>query len=148
MFGFGRRKKVAAKQEALEFGNQLVERINATLSDWRENALESRRTMFDQMFAERLTGLEPAEDLSYEMLAEIEALALTKNWVEHTDEYADEFMQMLGDEDIECVRLIGIEKELEGHVWRHIQEVSDLIDEDVNRTIVEALHRRGETPTQ
>ena len=148
MFGFGKRKKETAKQEAIELGNQLVERINATLLNWRKNALETRRTMVDQMFAERLTELEPTDDLSYEMLAEIEALALTKNWVEHADEYADEFMQMLGDEDIECVRLVGVEKELEGHIWRNIQEVSDLLDEDVNRTVAEALHRRGETPTQ
>ena len=147
MFGFAKRRKEAAKREAAELGDRLVERINLTLSYWRENALETRRTMFDQMFAERLTGLEPSDELTFEMLAEIEALALTKNWFENADEYTAEFMDLLGEEDIECIRLLEIESELQGHIWRNIQEVSDLLDEDVNRTISEALHRRGEVPT-
>ena len=147
MFGFGKRKKEAAKREALEIGNALVERINATLAYWRENGLENRRSMTENFFLERLVALEPTEELSFEMLAEIEALALTKNWVEGADEYAAEFMNMLSEDDIECISILGIEDEVRNHVWRHIQEVSDLLDEDVNRAIVEAVERRGETPT-
>ena len=147
MFGFRKRKNDLAKQEALEIGNRLVERFNLTLSTCRENDLEARRTMLDQMFAERLTGLEPTDELSFEMLAEIEALALTKNWFEQADKYADEFMSLLSEDDVDCIRVIGIEENVRGHVWRNIEEVSALLEEDLNRTILEALERRGETPT-
>ena len=147
VFGFGKRRKEAAKQEVLEIGNALVERINATLTHWRENGLEARRTIMENFFLERLVSLEPTDELSFEMVAEIEALALTKNWVEGAEQYAAEFMDMLSEDDIECIGVIGIEDDVKSHVWRNIQEVSDLLDEDVNRAIVEAVERRGETPT-
>jgi len=148
MFGWAKRRKTEAmKREAIEIGNRVVERVNSTLAYWRENDLENRRSMMDQFFAERMATLEPTEEMSFEMLAEIEALALTKNWHEGAEKYASEFMSMLDEEDVECIRLLGVEDELQKHVWRNIQEVTNLLDEDVNRTIAEALARRGESPT-
>ena len=147
MFGFGKRKREAAKQEALAIGLRHVEVVNATLEHWSTDVLNMRRGLLDEFFAERLVSIDGDDEMSYEMTAEIEALALTKNWLEGVESYANEFWQMLDEETIGVVDVLGIRDEVNQHVYDKISEASAMLERDVNLAIDEAITRRGEVPT-
>ena len=148
MFGFGKKRAhAAAKGEVIEIGQRAVEHVNAVLVDWRANALETHRAMLDEAFAERLVAIEPDEETSYEMLAEIEALALTKNWIEDVETYVAEFWSMVGEEVSGIVDTIGIRENVSKHVYANIEEVAEHLENDLNIAIAEAVVRAGEVPT-
>jgi hypothetical protein len=146
MFGFGKKaRQEKAKREALEIGERAVGNFNDALSRWRELSLESRRTMIDNDFAERLLSLEVEGGLCFETAAEIDGLACMKNWIEGTAQYRQEFAQIVDDEAMQCLAAIGVEAEAENHLERHIDEVTAELEQDIDVSITEATQRRGET---
>ena len=148
MFGFGkRRRQEKANQEALAIGEQVTERVNAALSEWREASLEIRRALLDESYAERIVALQPTDELSFETLAEIEALALMKNWLETASDYGVEFVQRLDRDTLDCIAALEMGKEVQAHLDLHIGEVSQRLEIDLNLAITEALQRRGEIAT-
>jgi hypothetical protein len=146
MFGFGKKaRQEKAKREALAIGERAVESFNDALSRWRELSLESRRTMIDNDFAERLLSLEPEGGLCFEAVAEIDGLACMKNWIEATEQCRQEFVQIVDNEAMQCLAVIGVEAEAESHLERHINEVTVELEQDIDASITEATQRRGET---
>lgn len=149
MFGFGKQhRQEKAKRELLEIGERVVGIVNEALERWRATSLEMRRSMLDEAFAERIVALELSEGLSFETLAEIEALALMKNWADGVSDRKVEFVQLLDRDTLDCLATLGIGGEVEGHLDRHIAEVSVEIEEDLDRAIIEAVQRRGEVTTR
>lgn len=146
MFGFGKRKQTKAKREAIEIGEQVVDRVNKALTLWRTESLESRRTMLDNSFAERIVGLEADGGLSFETVAEIEALALMKNWLEASPEYEAEWVRLIDQDTLDCLGVIGIEDDVHAHIESNIAEVTRDIENDLDIAITEAVERRSETP--
>jgi hypothetical protein len=147
MFGFIKKvRQEKAKREALEIGHRAVENFNDALSRWRELSLESRRAMVDNDFAERLLSLDLDSGLCFETVAEIEALACIKNWIEGEERYHHDFAQMVDADAMQCLAVIGAEAEAGGHIQRNINEVTAEIEQDLDISIAEALMRRGETP--
>lgn len=149
MFDFLKRRKAeSAKREAIEIGSASVERINAGLSSWRATSLEMRRTMIEDFFAERLVEIVPEDDLSFEELAEIEALAAMKNWFEALSEsVVPESDKFVSQEDREIMGVMGIESEIDHQLNRHVQEVSAILEQNINEMIDEAVRRHGDEPT-
>lgn len=149
MFGFGKQRgRKKAKRELLEIGERVVGIVNEVLERWRATSLEMRRSMLDETFAERIVTLEPSEGLSFETVAEIEALALMKNWAEGAGDHKIEFVQLLDQDTIDCLATFGIGSEVEGHLDRHIAEVNVELEDDLDRAITEAVQRRGEVTTR
>ena len=103
--------------------------------------------MLDGAFAERLVDIEADGDLSYEMIAEIEALALTKNWIEGVETYVAEFWSMVGDEVSSVIDAFGIRDDVAKQVYANIEEVAEQLENDLNLSIEEAVIRSGEAPT-
>ena len=142
MFGFGKKRAPEAeKAQVIAIGQSVVEEVNAVLADWRANALETRRVMFDEMFAERLIEIVSVDDLSYEMMAELEALALTKNWIQGVETYVGEFWSMVGDEVAGVIDVIGIREDVSIHIYRNIEEVAEKLESNLNAAIEEAVKR-------
>lgn len=149
MFGFGKqRRQEKAKRELLEIGERVVGIVNNALEQWRATSLEMRRSMLDGTFAERIVSLEPTDGLSFETVAEIEALALMKNWVEGASDHKVEFAQLLDRDTLDCLSTLGIWAEVDSHLDRHIGEVNVELEGDLDRAITEAVQRRGEITTR
>jgi hypothetical protein len=143
IFDAWKKRKVAyAKQEAAEIGTRHVELFNAALEEWRATSLDMRRTMLEDMFAERLVELW-SEDVAigFEETAQIEGLALMTNWVENTPKYAGEFMDRLSQETIDVLEAFGAGDEAAKHVNRHLDEVRRMLELEIDRTIAEAVSR-------
>lgn len=149
MFGIGRRRKQEeAKRELVELGNQAVSVVNSALEQWRATSLELRRSMLDESFAERIVNIDASNELSFETCAEIEALALMKNWLEGTDSYKAEFVQLLDPGTLDCVAALDLGAPIDEHLVRHITEVSAELEDDLDRAITEAVERRREITTR
>ena len=145
MFGFGKKARhESAKREVLAIGERAANNFNDALSRWRELALESRRTMIDNEFAERLLTLEPTDGLCFETMAEIEALACMKNWIDGAEQYRGEFALIVDKETVQCLAEIGIKADADSHIERNIDEVTSEIEQDIDIVIDEAVYRRGE----
>lgn len=149
MFGFGKqRRQEKAKRELLEIGGRVVGIVDEALEQWRATSLEMRRSMLDETFVERIVSLEPTDGLSFETVAEIEALALMKNWVEGASDHKVEFVQLLDRDTLDCLSTLGIGAEVDSHLDRHLGEVNVELEDDLDRTITEAVRCRGEITTR
>lgn len=146
MFGFlKRRQQEKAKAEVLRIGSEAVATFNTTLEKWLA-VQDARRTMLEDMFLEELTKIEPIEGVSFEMAAELNALAMVKNWVEGSDGYIGEFWQMMDPEAAEVLRTVGVTDEMVGHLNGYLDDTNRALNEFTTDAIREAVIRRGEIP--
>ena len=145
MFDFiKKRRNEKMKREAVEIGNRIVENFNAALWRWREERMETRRELMSTAFDERIMVVEPVDGLSFSEMADLEALALLKNWDEKRDEYASEAMLYLDDETVEGLDILGVGDDARNTIYRFINEVSESLEKDIDQTIQQAKVRRGE----
>ena len=103
--------------------------------------------MTEDLFDERIINAEPVDDLSFEYMAELEALALSKNWNSSFDTCVDQFNGLLSEDTHAIVDTLDLQSEVDGRLQRIFSETSEQLDKHVNDTIREAVIRRGETPT-
>lgn len=145
MFDFiKKRRNEKMKREAVEIGNRIIENFNAALWRWREERMETRRELMSTAFDERIMVVEPVDGLSLSEMADLEALALLKNWAEKRDEYACEAMLYLDDETVEGLDILGVGDDARNTIYRFINEVSEALEKDIDQTIQQAKVRRGE----
>jgi len=138
---FKRRKREAAKREAIEIGSKIVGQANEAIAKWRAEMMESRREMLAASFDERLVSIEPEDGLSFKEIAEIEALALLKNWHERKNEYAKEATGYLDNDTMEGIDIIGIGEEFTAFIYKTIDEVGRSLADDIERAMAEACAR-------
>jgi hypothetical protein len=145
VFEFLKKKRnEAAKRKVMQIGSESVERINLELSNWRATSLEMRRTMMEDLFAERLVEIQAEDGLTWEECAEIEAFAAMKNWYEAMANSAiPESEGFISQEDREIMGVIGIESEIDHHLNKHIEEVSSVFENNINELIVDGISRKG-----
>lgn len=145
MFDFiKKRRSEKMKREAVEIGNRIIEDFNAALWCWREERMETRRELMSTSFDERIMVVECVDGLSFSEMADLEALALLKNWDEKRDEYASEAMLYLDDETVEGLDILGVGNDVRNTIYRFINEVSEALEQDIDQTIQQAKARRGE----
>lgn len=145
MFDFiKKRRNEKMKRKAVEIGNRIIENFNAALWRWREEKMEARRELMSTFFDERIMVVECVDGLSFSEMADLEALALLKNWDEKRDEYAAEAMLYLDDETVEGLDVLGVGDEARNTIYRFINEVSEALEKDIDQTIQQAKVRRGE----
>lgn len=145
MFDFiKKRRSEKMKREAVDVGNRIIEDFNAALWRWRKERMETRRELMSTSFDERIMVVECVDGLSFSEMADLEALALLKNWDEKRDEYASEAMLYLDDETVEGLDILGVGDDARKTIYRFINEVSEALEKDIDQTIEQAKARRGE----
>ena len=146
MFGFGKkRRQEKLRQEAFALSEQFSLKLNDALAHWRDTSLEPRRAMFDARFAESVVTLTPNDRLSFESLAEMQALALMREWVERADIWKQEFMQTVDQDILEGIELLEMEKNLEDLLQIYFSNVTKSLENDIELAIIDSIRRQGDS---
>lgn len=139
-----RRRNAKLKAKAIELGNQMMEEVNRKIELWRMERMEPRREMWAASFDERIVALEPQEALSFDEIAEIEALALLKQWHLGKVKCVAEVMEYLSDDDIEFLDMIEAGDRFTEVIYEKFDEVGLALANQVTQTIEEARERRSQ----
>ena len=144
MFGFLKRRKAQAnKEEVLAVVAQTVDAINQIVEGWRER-LEMKRDLLLSYLDERLVEADTG-GLSFAEWADIELMAMLKNWHLGRDEEEAEVHKEIGPL-WEYVDALGIRTEVEALVARTFDEVGHELTERAMDAANNEAARRGQPP--